>query len=153
MPFTQKNRSIAIATPLGTDKLLLARLSITEQLGRPYVMKATLFSEEPAVDFLKLLGKGVTIRWRMPQEGGDEKKRFFSGYISSFVQLPRAEGFYNYEANRQSHRRFRCCRYRHWGAQPRRNRPAGTEMRSANCPNRRHVPVLGRPIVPPPPGR
>jgi len=98
MAFTQKNRSIAIATPLGTDKLLLARLSITEQLGRPYVMKATLFSEEPAVDFLKLLGKGVSIRWRMPQEGGDEKKRFFSGYISSFVQLPRAEGFYNYEA-------------------------------------------------------
>src|SRR3954466_2868575 len=98
MPFTQKNRSIAIATPLGSDKLLLARLSITEQLGRPYVMKATLFSEEPAVDFLKLLGKGVTIRWRMPQEGGAEKKRFFSGYVSSFVQMPRAEGFYNYEA-------------------------------------------------------
>jgi type VI secretion system secreted protein VgrG len=98
MPFTQKNRSIAIATPLGTDKLLLGRLSITEQLGRPYVMKATLFSEEPAVDFLKLLGKGVTIRWRMPQEGGAEKKRFFSGYVSSFVQMPRAEGFYNYEA-------------------------------------------------------
>src|ERR1043165_9559930 len=98
MPFTQKNRSIDISTPLGTDKLLLGRLSMTEQLGRPFVMKASLLSEEPAVDFLKVLGKAVTIRWRMPQEGGSEKKRFFSGYISSFVQLPRSEGFYNYEA-------------------------------------------------------
>src|SRR3954466_8026906 len=98
MAYTQKNRSIAISTPLGTDKLLLARLSVTEQLGRPFVIKASLLSGEPAVDFLKLIGKGVTIRWRMPMEGGSEKKRYFSGYVSSFVQLPRAEGFYNYEA-------------------------------------------------------
>ena len=26
------------------------------------------------------------------------KKRYFSGYVSSFVQRPRAEGFYRYEA-------------------------------------------------------
>src|SRR2546427_4004612 len=98
MPYTQDNRSIAIATPLGKDKLLLKSLAMTEQLGRPFVMKAELLSEEPAVDFLQLLGKAVTIRWRMPQQGGEEKKRYFSGYVSSFVQLPRAEGFYRYEA-------------------------------------------------------
>src|SRR5438552_1529656 len=98
MAFTQKNRSLAIATPLGDEKLLLQSISMTEQLGRPFVMKAELLSEEPAVDFLELLGKEVTIRWRMPAEGGEEKKRFFSGLISSFVQRPRAEGFYRYEA-------------------------------------------------------
>ena len=86
MPYTQDNRSIAIATPLGKDKLLLKSLAMTEQLGRPFVMKAELLSEEPAVDFLQLLGKAVTIRWRMPQQGGEEKKRSFSGYVSSFAQ-------------------------------------------------------------------
>src|SRR5881394_197220 len=98
MPYTQDNRSIAIATPLGKDKLLLKSITVTEQLGRPFVMKAELLSEEIAVDFLQLIGKGVTVRWRMPQEGGEEKKRFFSGYIRTFIQLPRAEGFYHYEA-------------------------------------------------------
>jgi len=98
MPFTQDNRFIAIATPLGKDKLLLKSINISEQLGRPFVMKADLISEEPAVDFLQIVGKGVTIRWRMPAEGGAETKRFFSGYVSSFVQRPRVEGFHCYEA-------------------------------------------------------
>jgi len=94
MPYTQDNRAIAIATPLGKDKLLLRALTVHDQLGRPFVMKADLLSEVPDVDFLKLIGKGVTIRWRMPEDD----KRLFRGYISSFVQRPRAEGFYRYEA-------------------------------------------------------
>src|ERR1041384_6630793 len=98
MPFTQKNRSIAIETPLGDDKLLLQSITIREQLGRPFVMKAELLSEETALNFLEIVGKGVTVRWRMPEEGGSEKKRLFSGYVSSFLQRPRAEGFYQYEA-------------------------------------------------------
>jgi len=98
MPYTQDNRSIAIATPLGKDKLLLKALTINEQLGRPFVIKADLLSEEPKVDFLKIIGKGVTIRWRMPEHAGGQEKRFFSGYVSSFVQRPRADGFYRYEA-------------------------------------------------------
>ena len=98
MPYTQDNRSIAIATPLGKDKLLLKSLTISEQLGRPFVMKAELLSEEPALNFLELIGKAVTIRWRMPDLSGGEKKRCFSGYVSSFVQRPRADGFNHYEA-------------------------------------------------------
>jgi type VI secretion system secreted protein VgrG len=98
MPHTQDNRFIAIATPLAKDKFLLKGLTITEQLGRPFVIKADLLSEEGAVDFLQLIGKGVTIRWRMPEDGGQAKKRFFSGYVSSFLQRPRAEGFHHYEA-------------------------------------------------------
>src|SRR5260370_8709581 len=98
MAYTQDNRSIAIETPMGKDKLLLRSITISEQLARPFVMKADLLSENGAIDFLALIGKGVSISWRMPQEGGNEKKRFFSGYVSSFVQLPRSEGFYHYEA-------------------------------------------------------
>jgi type VI secretion system secreted protein VgrG len=98
MPFTQDDRFLAIATPLDKDKLLLKGLTITEQLGRPFVIKADLLSEEGAVDFLELIGKAVTIRWRMPEEEGEAKKRHFSGYVNSFVQRPRAEGFHHYEA-------------------------------------------------------
>src|SRR5437879_4544437 len=98
MAYTQDNRSIAIATPLGKDKLLLKSCTVSEQLGRPFVIKAELLSSEATVNFLDLIGKGVTIRWRMPETGGGEKKRFFSGYISSFVQRPRVEGFFVYEA-------------------------------------------------------
>jgi len=92
MPFTQDNRFIAIATPLAKDQLLLNGLTITEQLGRPFVIKADLVSEEGAVDFLELIGKAVTIRWRMPEAGGEAKKRHFSGYVSSLssVRAPRA---------------------------------------------------------------
>ena len=77
---------------------MLKGLTLNDQLGRPFVMKADLLSDLPDIDFLKLIGKGVTIRWRMPEDSGGEKKRFFSGYISSFVQRPRADGFYRYEA-------------------------------------------------------
>src|ERR1051325_1202724 len=98
MPYTQDNRSIAIATPLAKDKLLLRSITISEQLGRPFVMKADLISDDGAIKFLDLLGKGVTVRWRMPSEGGQEKTRSFGGYVSSFVQLPRDQGFYRYEA-------------------------------------------------------
>lgn len=96
--YTQDDRSIAIETPLGDNKLLLKTMTFTEQLGRPFVIKADLLSEEPAADFYSLIGKGATIRWRMPDLSGDQKKRHFSGYISSFAQRPRADGFYCYEA-------------------------------------------------------
>src|SRR5437868_13376787 len=98
MAYTQDNRFIAITTPLDKDKLLLRSVTISEQLGRPFIMKADLLSDDGAIKFLDLIGKGVSISWRMPQEGGSEKKRYFSGYVSSFVQLPRSEGFYHYEA-------------------------------------------------------
>jgi type VI secretion system secreted protein VgrG len=96
---TQDDRSIAIDTKLGENELLLKTMSFTEQLGRPFVIKVDLLSEQPAVDFLKLIGEAATIRWNMPDVSGQTKKRYFSGYFRSFVQRPRADGFYCYEAN------------------------------------------------------
>lgn len=93
--YKQDDRSIAIKTPLDENVVLLKTMSFVEQLGRPFIIKADLLSEEPALDFYKLVGKGATLRWLMP---GESKKRFFSGYISSFLQRPRSEGFYCYEA-------------------------------------------------------
>jgi type VI secretion system secreted protein VgrG len=104
MGYTQDNRSIAIATPLGKDKLLLKSCVISEQLGRPFMIKAELLSEEPALNFLEIIGKAVTIRWRMPDVSGGDKKRYFSGYVSSFVQCPKADGFNTYEATIVPHK-------------------------------------------------
>ena len=98
MGYTQDNRAIAIATPLGKDKLLLKSITIHEQLGRPFVMKAELLSQELNLNAMDIIGKGVTIRFRMPQTSGQDEKRYFSGYVSSFVQKPKADGFVNYEA-------------------------------------------------------
>lgn len=98
MAVSQADRSIAITTPLGEDKLLLASMVYTEQLGRPFIIKAELLSETQDLDFLAIIGMGVTIRWLMPEENGEAKKRYFSGYVSAFVQLPFAEGFHRYEA-------------------------------------------------------
>jgi type VI secretion system secreted protein VgrG len=95
---TQDDRSIAIDSKLGENELLLKTMSFTEQLGRPFVIKVDLLSEQPAVDFLKLIGEAATIRWNMPDVSGQTKKRYFSGYFRSFVQRPRADGFYCYEA-------------------------------------------------------
>src|SRR5712672_3299711 len=96
--YKQQDRSIAISTPLDEDVLLLKSVKMMEQLGRPFVMKAQLLSEDPDINFDDLIGKAVTIRWRMPELTGENKDRKFSGYIRSFVQRPRAEGFNNYEA-------------------------------------------------------
>jgi len=98
MDYQQDERFIGIATQLEKDSLLLKSCTIIEQLGRPFVMKADLLSEDPAIDFQKVIGQGVTIRWRMPDTGSGEKQRLFSGYVSAFLQRPRAEGFYCYEA-------------------------------------------------------
>jgi type VI secretion system secreted protein VgrG len=96
--YKQQDRSIAISTPLDEDVLLLKSVKMTEQLGRPFVMKVQLLSEDPNINFDKLIGEAVTIRWRMPELTGENKDRMFSGYVRSFVQRPRAEGFNNYEA-------------------------------------------------------
>ncbi|HRJ49080.1 MAG: type VI secretion system tip protein VgrG [Phycisphaeraceae bacterium] len=82
MPITQDNRFISIDTPLGKDKLLLARFSCRETLSRLYEIDAEVASEDFAVDFDKVLGQPVTIKVMR----GDNSFRFFSGIVSRMVQ-------------------------------------------------------------------
>jgi len=98
MAYIQEKRSIEIVTSLEPDKLLLKSCTITEQLGRPFVIKAELLSEDEAIDFSKIIGMAVAIRWWMPDPSGGFKSRYFSGYVSKFVQRPFADDFNSYEA-------------------------------------------------------
>src|ERR1043165_3760346 len=69
MDRTQKNRSLAIASPLEEDTLLLRTVTVNEELGRPFEIQLDLRSEDHAIDFSKILGQNVTIR--LDIAGGD----------------------------------------------------------------------------------
>lgn len=81
MAVTQKNREIAISTPLGEDVLFVRDMTMSEELGRLFVIDLELLSTEN-IKFEELLGQKVTIRLNM----AGEKKRFFNGHVSSIAQ-------------------------------------------------------------------
>jgi type VI secretion system secreted protein VgrG len=94
MPATQQNRLIAIATTLGKDKPVLKSFSMTEQLGRLFRGDAELISDDPALDFDKLVGSSATVSLQL-QNG---KTRFFNGFISRFSQTGEMGNFARYRA-------------------------------------------------------
>jgi type VI secretion system secreted protein VgrG len=66
MAKTQQNRQLAIGTPLGDDVLLVVSLWGTERLGRPFEHQLELASDDPQIDFSKIIGQNVTIRLALP---------------------------------------------------------------------------------------
>lgn len=83
---TQKNRELAIETPLGEDVLLLVRMSGTEKLGRLFEYNLELASENRQIKAEDIVGKNVTIRLDL----GAGRTRYFNGHVSSFSQLTSA---------------------------------------------------------------
>jgi len=94
MPVKQDARIMAIATPLGADKLVLRRLSGREELGRMFEFKLDLISEDPAIPFDDIVGQNVTISLSL----ADSKRRYFNGFVSEFVQTTAQGGFPEYRA-------------------------------------------------------
>jgi type VI secretion system secreted protein VgrG len=80
MAVTQQNREIEIITPLGADVLLLQDVTVSEELGRLFIINAEVLSTEN-ISFEGLLGQNVSIRLDLP-----EGKRFFNGYVSGISQ-------------------------------------------------------------------
>jgi type VI secretion system secreted protein VgrG len=80
--WTQASRKIAIATPLGDDVLILQSFKLVEEISRPFVVEAKLYSEEVDLEFEAIVGENVTIR--METDQGDT--RFINGYVSRFAQ-------------------------------------------------------------------
>lgn len=80
--WTQDKRPIAINTPLGKDVLLLKGFSMSEELGRPFVIQLDLRSEKGDIDFTKIVGENVSIRVNLTSG----KTRFINGFISRFSQ-------------------------------------------------------------------
>ena len=93
--YTQADRQIAIYTPLADDMLLLKGLTMTEEIGRPFVCQCDLRSEYEKIDFSKLLGEPAAIRI----ETKDGKLRFINGIICrvGHSEVPRKDRLCKYQ--------------------------------------------------------
>lgn len=91
---TQKNRELAIETPLGEDALLLISMSATEQLGRLFEYHLELASENGQIKVENIVGQNVTIRLDL----GAGRWRYFNGHVSQFSQLTSAGRLARYRA-------------------------------------------------------
>jgi len=82
MMLTQDNRLLSIETPLGKDVLILAGVSGTEGLSIPFAFELSLVSEDSAINFKDIIGKGVTLSLEL----ADGKTRYIHGVIARFSQ-------------------------------------------------------------------
>ena len=80
-PFTQENRRLRIATPLGPDALLLTALSGTEGVSTLFHFAAELLGRDERVDFDAIVGKSVTIAI-----AAADGTRYLNGIVSRFAQ-------------------------------------------------------------------
>ncbi|HHL18311.1 MAG TPA: type VI secretion system tip protein VgrG [Thiothrix sp.] len=78
----QQERSIEITTPLDKDELVIKEFSCHEELGRLFTMDLKLLSTNESINFEDLLGKNITIRLDIIEEG----KRYFNGFVTHFAQ-------------------------------------------------------------------
>lgn len=76
----QATRIVAVSGPLGPDVLLFRRMSATDALARPFVCDLELLSEDHGIKLDTVLGRSMTIRFDLPQEG----QRYFNGCVSRF---------------------------------------------------------------------
>ena len=95
MPFTQTNRLIAIDSPLGKDVLLLRGFTGQEGISQMFHLDLDLLSEDPEIKFKDIIGQRVTVRVRL----GNDKERFFNGFINRFTQVGGDTGLTNYRAS------------------------------------------------------
>ena len=82
MAYTQENRLMAIATPLGDDAVLLSSLSGEEGISRLFRFDLELLSSSESIDFQAVIGQNATVRLTL----ADGSDRYFNGYISRFAQ-------------------------------------------------------------------
>ncbi len=61
MLFKQFTRLAQINSPLGPDKLILAEMGGSEELGRLFDYELQLTSDDPAIDLNQLLGKPMSL--------------------------------------------------------------------------------------------
>lgn len=95
MPKTQANTFVSVSTPLGSDVLLLETLSGVESISRPFHFELGLLSEDPEIDFTKIVGQPITITLDLH---GANEPRYVHGHIRSFTQLRNRDGFAHYRA-------------------------------------------------------
>ncbi|MCA9287448.1 MAG: type VI secretion system tip protein VgrG [Phycisphaerales bacterium] len=93
--YTQAQRTLSIATPLGEDELLVRAVSGHEALGRPFSYDLDLVSENHAIDLNAMLGANITLRIA---RGPEQPPRFINGLVSRFAQGATGGSFTEYRA-------------------------------------------------------
>jgi type VI secretion system secreted protein VgrG len=93
MSYTQENRLIALTTPLGEDKLLLAGFSGHEAISRLFSFQCDLLSEDSSIAFTDIIGKNVTISVQQ----SDNTLRYFNGIVSRFTKSGGDTKFTHYQ--------------------------------------------------------
>jgi type VI secretion system secreted protein VgrG len=84
--YTQKNRPLAITTPLGEDVLLLKRFQGHEAISQLFSFQVDLLAEaQNDIRFDRILGQSVTVKLRL----ADDEKRYFNGIVNRFSQSDR----------------------------------------------------------------
>jgi type VI secretion system secreted protein VgrG len=95
MAISLQNRSVQLETPLGLDALLPERIDIVEGLGRPFQWTLDLLSEHGELNGDKILGKDVTLAFKLRQNGAT---RYFHGYVTEFAQTGYRQRVHEYRA-------------------------------------------------------
>ena len=93
MPYTQKQRLLAIATPLGEDKLLLKTISGRESISRLFAYDLEVLSEDSSISFNDIIGQRVTIDILLT----DGSKRYINGFVNRFSQSGIGQRFAYYQ--------------------------------------------------------
>ena len=91
---SQKDRALAVKTPLGEDVLVLRSMAGSEELGRLYAYELVFSSDDNAIKAEDILGQNVTVRLDLD----DDKKRYFNGFVSRFAQTGRSQAHATYRA-------------------------------------------------------
>jgi type VI secretion system secreted protein VgrG len=91
--YTQANRPLKIATPLGSDVLLLTGFSGQESISQLFSFQLSLVAENKTeVAFDKLMGQGISVSLELP----NGKARYFAGICSRFSEGRRDSTFTHY---------------------------------------------------------
>ncbi len=92
--YTQDNLSLSVSTPLGPDVLILKRVHGEEAISRLFQFTLTMVSEEPSLDFSKIVGKTATVTVELV----DRSNRYINGTVVRFIQGDTQLGFTTYYA-------------------------------------------------------
>ena len=81
MTLQQDPRSLAVATPLGEDVLVLTRFEAREEISRLFSLQLEMVSERTSIEPSVIVGQNVTVAIKTDTE----TKRYFNGYVKRFT--------------------------------------------------------------------
>lgn len=92
--YKQLDSILSVSTPLGEDKLLLTGFHGEESMSGLFYFDLEMLSADAALDFSAVVGKSATVSINLE----DEKKRYFNGVVTRFVQTGGDREFATYHA-------------------------------------------------------